>query len=64
MSQHVICHDINYNWFHNTFYAYNQCNGQNFFKNIDININNIIITTITLTHNFYFLLLAILHHNH
>ena len=32
------CHDINYNWFHNTFYAYNQCNNINFFKNFEINI--------------------------
>ena len=46
MSRHVICHDINYNWFQNTFmHIVSAINNimLTFFKNIDININNKII---------------------
>ena len=41
MSQHVICHDINYVLFHNTFYAYNLNIFVSVCKNIDIIINHI-----------------------
>ena len=56
------CHDINYNWFHNTFYIISaiNINVKHFFKNIDININNIIITTVTLTTILFIILFFLL----
>ena len=54
--------DINYNWFHNTFYIVSaiNINVKHFFKNIDININNIIITTVILTTILFIILFFLL----